>query len=312
MDVPRSTDQTGTTPSKKAEPPKPSSVTPVKKQQNHTAFFTKICTFFKKNKEQNNEIIGLVSAHQHANTPLSNADRALITAALEFSKKTADELSIPRADMVTLQEGDSYTKALEVFTTCEHSRLPIIREDLDDIIGFITLKDLIGVKNPEKSFSLQKIMRPCTFVPGNLSIMKVLEAMKNNKVQLAIVVDEYGGSAGLITLKDITEALLGEVVDEHESTPPKMLHAVGDNTYHIDPRLPIEELEQKLNATLETFDNNGNPQPREFETVGGFILALAGHVPTKGEKFATEAGLFTILEADGRRIKKIKLKRAAA
>lgn len=259
--------------------------------------------------ERDEELMELVNAREDMDKPpLSPEEKALVAAALEFSTRTAEAVSIPRADMVTLSKDDSYQEVIAVFSDCQHSRLPVIRDDLDNVIGFITLKDVIRFVGKEDSFSLKKNLRPCTFVPDNLSITKVLEAMRHDRVQLAIVVDEYGGTAGLITLKDIIEVLVGEMEDEHETASPQMLTPVGERKYHLDPRLPIETLEEELNIKFALLNNSGNELERDFETAGGLVLTLARKVPEKGERFSSGNGyIFTVLETDGRRLQKLEV-----
>ena len=262
--------------------------------------------------ERDDDLIDLVNAREENNdTPLSQEEKALVAAALEFSNSTADSASIPRADMVAVSVDSTFDDIIRVFAECQHSRLPVIRDNLDDIIGFITLKDMVGYIHSKKKFNVEKTLRPCTFVPDNLSVAKVLEIMRKEKVQMAIVVDEYGGTAGLVTLKDIIEILIGEMEDEHETATPEMLTQVSPDRLAIDPRLPLEDLEEHLNTQFLIVDSNGIEVERDFETVGGLIFALARRVPEVGETFATGNGYaLTVTEGDGRRLQKIELTHA--
>lgn len=272
--------------------------------------FSKLKQFFKAPEERDENLMELVNAREESDKPpLSPEEKALVASALEFSNQTADSLSVPRADMVILNVEASFNDVMATFAKCQHSRLPVIREDLDDILGFITLKDMVRFVGKKKTFSLVQNLRPCTFVPDNLSIIKVLEAMRHDRVQLAIVVDEYGGTAGLVTLKDVIEVLVGEMEDEHEAATPEMITLIRPNTYQADPRLPIEELENMLQKTFIVLDNNGNEQERDFETVGGLVFSLARRVPSSGESFSTGNGcVFSVLEADGRRLNKLEIR----
>ena len=297
MDVHRSADQ--------QENPQKNGDKPLEKPK----LITRLRALFGRRGDRDEELMELVNAREDADKPpLSPEEKALVAAALEFSNRTAESVSIPRADMITLNVTDSYKNIIATFAECQHSRLPVIREDLDNVIGFITLKDMIGFMGNAKKFTLKNNLRPCTFVPDNLSIPKVLEAMRHDRVQLAIVVDEYGGTAGLITLKDIIEVLVGEMEDEHETSTPQMLTPVGEHKYHLDPRLPIEELEQELKTVFTVMDSSGNALERDYETAGGLVLTLAKRVPEKGEAFSTGNGyIFTVLETDARRIHKLEL-----
>ena len=281
--------------------------------RNNGTLLSRVKKFFKRNNiERDEDLIGLVSAREeNTDTPLSAEEKALVAAALEFSQSTADSASIPRADMVTISADSSLDDIIRIFAECQHSRLPVIRDNLDDIIGFITLKDMVCYVHSKKKFNIEQAIRPCTFVPDNLSVAKVLELMRKDKVQLAIVVDEYGGTAGLVTLKDIIEVLIGEMEDEHETATPEMLTQVTPDRLAIDPRLPLEDLEEHLNTEFLIVDSNGIEIERDFETVGGLIFALARRVPEVGESFATGNGYaLTVTEADGRRLKRIELSHA--
>ncbi len=274
-----------------------------------SSFLDRLKKLFKRNGERDEDLMELVNAREEGtDTPLSPEEKALVAAALEFSTQTADSVSIPRADMVTLHIDTCFKETIKTFADCQHSRLPVIRDNLDDIIGFITLKDMSRFINNDKTFKLSDNLRPCTFVPDNLSVAKVLEDMRKEKVQMAIVVDEYGGTSGLITLKDIIEVLVGEMEDEHETSTPEMITPIGEDKLALDPRLPIEDLEEHLNAEFILKDNNDVELERDFETVGGLVFAIARRVPEIGESFTTGNSYhFTIIDADGRRLKKIEL-----
>jgi len=292
---------------------KPQSSTPPRPQkpEKETPLLGWVKQFFNRSNDRDDDLIELVSARdEHSDTPLSAEEKALVAAALEFSHQTADEASIPRADIVAISAEATFDEIIRIFAECQHSRLPVIRDNLDDIIGFITLKDMIRHVHNKKKFSLEKSLRPCTFVPDNLAVPKVLEIMRKEKVQLAIVVDEYGGTAGLVTLKDIIEVLIGEMEDEHETATPEMLTEISADKIVLDPRLPLEDLEEHLNTEFLIVDNNGIEVERDFETVGGLIFALARRVPEVGETFATGNGYtLTVTEGDGRRLHKIELTR---
>lgn len=270
---------------------------------------SRIKRFLGRREDRDEDLMELVSAREEADKPpLSPEEKALVAASLEFSNRTAEAVSVPRADMVTIPAEATFTEIIDIFADCQHSRLPVVGEDLDDVIGFITLKDMARYVGRAKSFSLKQNLRACTFVPDNLSVFKVLEAMRRDRVQMAIVVDEYGGTAGLVTLKDIIEVLVGEMEDEHETSAPQMLTPIGDNTYRVDPRLPIEALEEELGTTFVLLDNNGNEMERDFETVGGLVLGLSRKMPQKDEEFSTGNGYtFLVTQTDGRRIQQLEL-----
>lgn len=255
------------------------------------------------------EFSDLLENREESNIPLTDVERRLIGAALTLSQIEADDLSIPRSDMVTVRTGTPFNDVLDVIRSSGHSRLPVIRRDTDDIAGYITLKDLLPFIGREADFDLMGIVRPCLFVPDTLPIPKVLHDMRKTKAQLGIVVDEYGGTAGLITLRDILEKIVGTIEDENEQAAPLMIIPLPGGRYQIDPRMPIEELEERLGVSFLSDDEEDE---REFDTVGGLMLHMARRVPKKGEKFTTPNGCqFTVVDADARRILKLELQPSA-
>ncbi len=251
------------------------------------------------------EIHDLIDSREESDIPLTEEEKHLIIASLKFSSVSVDSVSVPRADIVTVEANLTFDEVIEVFKTSGHSRLPVIRGDRDDVIGFITLKDIIRLIGDETTFDLRKIARPCTFVPDTQSIAHVLQEMRRSKVQMAVVLDEYGGTAGLITLKDILEHLVGDIEDENDDEEPLLFQPMAGGRYHMDPRMSIEELQDRLKMSFETDEEE---EDRDFETVGGLILNLARHVPEAGETFTLDNGCtFKVLEADARRIRMLEL-----
>lgn len=254
----------------------------------------------------------LVEDRDEPEEPLTDDEKQIIRAALRFSKITAEYLSIPRSDIVTVREDSTFDEIAAIFTASGHSRLPVIREDVDDIIGFINIKDLLRHLVEKKRFDLKKALHPCTFVPETLNVSKVLEEMRKQRVQMAIVVDEYGGTAGLITLTDIIEHLVGDLEDEHDRDEPLMMIPLPNGRYRLDPRMDIDELEERLGTHLTVPDPvdaaEFTPETRDFETVGGLVLSIAHRVPEVGEVFPLAHGYsLKVVESDSRRLKTLEL-----
>ena len=236
-------------------------------------------------------------ADREEDTPFTQDDKELIAAALHFSSIEADDVSVARSDIVAVKHSASFQDCLAILQENRYSRMPVYGEDLDDILGFITFKDVMLYVGKEKTFEVGKILRAATFVPDAMPIPQVLQLMKKNKVQMALVVDEYGGTAGLITLKDILEELVGDMTDEHEEAT-LVLVALKGGRYRLDPKMSLEDfathLGQPLAADLDDL---------AFETVGGLVLSLAGRVPEQGETFDLPTGQqLKVTESDGRRI----------
>lgn len=251
---------------------------------------------------QSEEIQGLMDSREEPEKPLSEQEKELISAVLQFEQLNADDVCVPRSDIVCLQITDTFDGVVETFKTCNHSRLPVCGRNLDDILGFVNIKDILPfIGKPKNNFSIEKLMRPCSFVPDSMNINKVLQLMKSSKVQMAIVLDEYGGTAGLVTLKDILEELVGDLEDEHEDETT-MMTKIGENTYRLDPRIPVEDLEEELQAEFKSDEYT------DFDTIGGLVLQMAGRVPKQGDSFNMGNGYkVKVTSSDGRRIQQLEL-----
>lgn len=253
------------------------------------------------------EIHDLIDSREESDIPLTEEEKHLIIASLKFSSVSVDSVSVPRADIVTVSANMGFDDIIGVFKKSGYSRLPVIRNDMDDVIGFITLKDIIRFVGSAHEFDLRKVARSCTFVPDTQSIAHVLQEMRRAKVQMAVVLDEYGGTAGLITLKDILEHLVGDIEDENEQDEPTLFIPLPGGKYQLDPRMPIEELEERLKLSFH-LEHDEDDDERDYETVGGLVLSLARHVPEAGESFSLPNGcVFKVIEADARRILKLEL-----
>lgn len=263
----------------------------------------KLKNLFHKNQT---ELHALIEQREEDNTPLTVHEKELIANALQFRNVDADEVSVPRSEIIYLKAEDTFEQVMTTFQKTRHSRLPVVGEDLDDVLGFITLKDIICfVENPQ-DFSLKNTLRPATFVPDTMPLPRVLQLMKKSKVQLVMIADEYSGTAGLLSLKDILEELVGEVEDEHETEDTPLYKSIGINRYWLDAKLPIEDATKYLNLKLplpEGVAENDLP----YETMGGLILHLAGRVPATGESLKLGQHTATITESDGRRVTALEI-----
>lgn len=235
--------------------------------------------------------------------PLTEEEKMLITSVLEFGSITAGDACVPRSDIVYLSRKGDYKTVVNMFKETGYSRLPVCGKDLDEVVGFVTLKDMIQYFGEEETFELKRVMRPCTFVPESLSIPSVLDEMRNRTVQVAIVVDEYGGTEGLITVKDIMEELVGDLDDENEqeNSSYNVVELVGGRL-QLDARMEIEDMDEKL------IDLLGASDEEDYETLGGFVLDFCGKVPVEGEQLELPTGSTLIVtKSDGRRIQKLTL-----
>ena len=224
-------------------------------------------------------------------------ERRLITSVLEFSETIVREVMVPRTDMVTIGSDATSDEALDVVIEHGYSRLPVTGEGTDDIVGFAYAKDLLKIMDrgtgPQP---VTELMRPVYFVPETKRVSDLLRDMQAGKVHMAVVVDEFGGTAGLVTIEDLIEELVGEIVDEYDTEAP-LIEETGEHEYLIDARLSVEELVQVLQVELPH---------EEWDTVGGLVLGLAGRVPRQGESFEHEGVTLKVVRVQGRRVAQVQ------
>jgi CBS domain containing-hemolysin-like protein len=229
-------------------------------------------------------------------------EQEMIENVLELSESCADEIMTPRTDLVAIEVHADLPALLEAIRRAGHSRIPVFEENIDNIVGFVYAKDLLTLigKDPSE-FRLREHMREAYFVPESKPLRALLHEFQNQKLHIAVVLDEYGGTAGVVTLEDILEELVGEITDEYEQTPPASIKKVDDNTIEVDARTYVDDLNDEYELDL--------PEDEDYDTVGGFIFARLGYVPKKGEHFDYKNLQFTIASAEPRRINRITIRK---
>jgi len=241
------------------------------------------------------------------NPELDRQERALIANVLRLREISADDVMIPRADIVAMRVDVTLEQALEEIRKEGHSRLPVYREQLDEIVGMVHIKDVFAYVGRPESFNLETILRRPLMVAPQMPVLDLLLQMRQARVHLALVVDEYGGIDGLVTIEDLVEEIVGDISDEHDEVLGPMVTERADGTLDIDARLPVEAFEQRLGSVL-TEEERG----ADIDTVGGLVFTLAGRVPSRGELISHPSGVeFRVLDADARRIRRVRVRRAA-
>jgi len=256
------------------------------------------------NEDVGEEIQELIESRDSSpDTHLSDQERELIASVLNFSKVDADTACVPRSDVAFVSKDASVDDVLDVFSESGFSRIPVCGKDLDEVLGFVTFKDIVPyIRNNGAGFALRKLTHPCPFVPETLLASAVLAELRKHKTQMAIVVDEYGGTTGLITLTDILEELVGDIEYEVDNADEMLVQKLNDRRYRIDPRVEINALDSAVVKAL------GADLKADYDTVGGFVLAVAGCVPEAGASYQLDTGnKLIVTEADARRIKEITL-----
>lgn len=246
-----------------------------------------------------------VPGHEGEAPALDAAERALLTNVLKLRGTTAYDVMVPRADIVAMQEDVTLDQAIRQIQREGHSRLPVYKQSLDDIIGMVHIKDVFAAVGRDVPFSLAAILRTPLLVVPSVPVLDLLLQMRQARMHLALVVDEYGGIDGLVTIEDLVETIVGDIADEHDEDEEPQAAERPDGTLDLDARMPVEVFEARMGAVLTEEERNA-----DIDTVGGLVLTLAGRVPARGELVSHASGLeFRVLEADARRIRRLRVKR---
>jgi CBS domain containing-hemolysin-like protein len=226
----------------------------------------------------------------------------MIESVLGFRKTDASQVMTPRTDIVSIDVGASTEEARALVARSNHSRIPVTRGNIDTVVGILYAKDLLnracGV-GADDQLHVKDVMRPPLFVPETKKLHELLRGFQGDKVHMAIVLDEYGGTSGLVTIEDVVEEIVGEIVDEYEQEPPKTIRSVGERSFEVEARVRIGELNGELGLAL--------PEGEDYETIGGYVLARLGYIPKAGETLEQGNLRITVLEADERRIARVRL-----
>ena len=206
------------------------------------------------------------------------------------------EVMVTRTEMACVTVDATIRELLDIILACGHSRIPVYEDSIDNIIGLLYAKDLLKQwGTDEKSFSVRQIMRPPYFIPESKNLEQLLQEFKHKRIHLAIVIDEYGGTSGLITIEDLLEEIVGDIQDEHDREEP-LLTVNPDGSVTADGRLPVEELEEHFDIQIER---------DSFDSVGGLVFHLTGKIPTAGDTIEGSGLSMKIIDADLRRVKKV-------
>jgi magnesium and cobalt transporter len=246
-----------------------------------------------------------VGEERHDRAEFSDEERTLLLNALSFGELQVRDVMVPRSDIKAIEVDADLAAVVAAMREAMHTRLPVFRRNLDEVVGMIHIKDMLPFWGDGEEFKLEAIMRDVLFVPPSMRVLDLLLQMRDTAVHMAIVVDEYGGTDGLATIEDLVEEIIGEIQDEHDKILPPQLLEVGDGAFEADGRIEVEELEQRLGLELM------GPERREdVDTLGGLLFMLLDRVPARGEIVRHEAGVeFEVLDADPRRIKRVRIVR---
>jgi magnesium and cobalt transporter len=237
--------------------------------------------------------------------PIAPDERALIANVLKLRTLTARDVMVPRSDIDAVEIDTSVVDLVKHMTASGHSRVPVYRGTLDDVLGMVHIKDVLTSVTEGKQVTLRRLLRKVLFVSPAARTMDMLIEMRAAKTHMALVVDEFGGVDGLVTIEDLIEQIVGEIDDEHDETETPKLERRPDGAVVADARASIEEFEREVGAVL-------SPEERQnTDTLAGLVTWLAGHLPVRGEVIRHPSGLeFEVVEADARRVKRIRVLKA--
>ncbi|MBN2562871.1 MAG: HlyC/CorC family transporter [Phycisphaerae bacterium] len=248
-------------------------------------------------KEMEREILDAVTQAETSGA-VDKSEKAMIKSVMVLDQTSVDEVMTPRTDMVGIESTARYEEVRDLVLTKGHSRIPVYEEAIDHIVGILYAKDLLGIHDP-KLFSLRDMVRSVPFVPETKDLASLLREFQADRVHMAIVLDEYGGTAGLVTIEDILEELVGDITDEHEQPPVPPISRIDETTVELDARVRVEEVNEELEINL--------PEDEDYDTIGGYVFSKLGRIPTAGEDLVTDNVKLEILEAEERSISRLRI-----
>lgn len=233
----------------------------------------------------------------------TKAERELLTNLLSARAQTIKDIMIPRAEIFATDENVNLTKLAGIMSKSGHSRVPVFRRTLDDAVGFVHIKDVTAAILDDKPLLLKDILRKLLFVPPSMPITKLLLQMRQKRQHMALVIDEFGGVDGLVTIEDVVEVIVGDIDDEHDDPAQLVtLQRKPDGSVVVDARMPIDSFEAQVGDVLQENERQDN------DTLGGLVFSLAGRVPARGEVLRHSSGInFEVMDGDTRRIKRLRL-----
>jgi magnesium and cobalt transporter len=237
-------------------------------------------------------------------SPITAQERMLIGNVLKVHDRSAADVMVPRVDVIAFDIERPFDELVKLLIEQGHSRVPVYRETLDDVIGFVHVKDVLAPVTDRRPVKLAPLLRKVLVVAPSLPVFDLLVQMRQTRTHIAMVVDEFGGIDGLVTIEDLIEEIVGDIDDEHDVDETPILIERPDGSVIADARIPIEMLEERRGAPLR---HNGDHE--EVDTLGGLVFALAGRVPRRGEVIPHPNGIeFEVLDADPRRIKRLRVR----
>jgi CBS domain containing-hemolysin-like protein len=250
------------------------------------------------------ELEEIIGEREEDAEPIDPQERMLIGNILKLHELSASDVMVQRVDIVALDVEMPFSEVVKLFVEQGHSRVPVYRETLDDVIGFLHIKDVLAPLVTGKPVQLAKLVRKALVVAPSMPLLDLLLQMRLSRIHMAMVVDEFGGIDGLVTIEDVIEEIVGEIEDEHDDAAQPQLVLRPDGAVIADARTPIAEFEERFQLKLVT-----PGAEEEVDSLGGLVFTLAGRVPSRGEIIEHPSGIeFEVLDADPRRVKRLKIR----
>ncbi|TMB86726.1 MAG: HlyC/CorC family transporter [Chloroflexi bacterium] len=247
------------------------------------------------------ELLTLLHVSEEAGV-IEEQEHQMIHGIIEIGDKTVREIMVPRTDIVAVEKNATLKDIIKVFKEHRHTRVPIYEADLDHIVGLIHTKDLLlfYTLSSAQKFDIDKVLRPIRFTPEQKKVDELLHEMRTEKVHMMVVVDEYGGTAGLVSLEDVIEEIVGEIRDEYDAGEEDMLTILNEREARVDAGFPLEELNSQLSLAIE--------ESGDYDSVGGYVHAMLGKIAAAGDSFRGGKAMWTVEKVKGRRIETVRLK----
>lgn len=247
----------------------------------------------------------LIDVREEGEGSLGASERQLLGNILDLHERTVSDVMVPRADIIAVKATTDMAGLVALIAEEGHSRIPLYTETMDDAFGMVHVKDVLAWRGRDKQFDAAAIMRPVLFVAPSMHVLELLLEMRAKRVHMALVVDEYGGVDGLVTIEDLVEEIIGEIEDEFDEDEKPSLEKHGDGSWTAGARTPLEDVETAFGRALFSEEEHD-----EVDTLGGLVFTIAGRVPSRGELLAHElSGLeFEVLDADPRHVKRLRIR----
>jgi magnesium and cobalt transporter len=273
-------------------------------QQESPSRLRSLLRLWRRQRSPREPLDAVIAAAAAEGEPITAQEQVLIGNIFKVHDRSAADAMVPRVDIVALDVDQPFAEVVRCMVEHGHSRVPIYRGTLDDVIGFIHVKDVLAPVADRRPAKLSRMLRKVLFVAPSVPILDLLVQMRQARTHIAMVVDEFGGIDGLVTIEDLIEEIVGEIEDEHDVDITPTLIERPDGTVIADARIPIDTLEEHLGARLRIAG-----EAEEVDTLGGLVFTLAGRVPKRGEVIAHPEGMeFEVLDADPRRVKRLRLR----